>query len=301
MSITRQNLSVIIVSYKSENVIENCINSIDPEIEIIVVDNSNDNELKKKVEAKYKNVRCILSKENLGMGAGNNLGIKNINKDFAFILNPDVILEKDSLNEIFSVSKEIDDFAIIAPISNKNEFPNYILKKNHNFDSIKPFKVKSVDGFAMLLNLKKLNKFEIFINHKYFDENIFMYLENDDLCKRLNNLGENIFIVPKSKITHLGAKAVDNRYIKEIELSRNWHWLWSKFYYNKKHYGFFFALLNGLPSFISASIKFLLYLLIMNNEKSKIYFNRMLGFTNALIGKRSHYRPKLNNSNDLEN
>ena len=50
MSITRQNLSVIIVSYKSENVIENCINSIDPEIEIIVVDNSNNNEFKKNIE-----------------------------------------------------------------------------------------------------------------------------------------------------------------------------------------------------------------------------------------------------------
>ena len=48
MSITRQNLSVIIVSYKSENVIENCINSIDPEIEIIVIDNSSNDELKKK-------------------------------------------------------------------------------------------------------------------------------------------------------------------------------------------------------------------------------------------------------------
>ena len=50
MSITRQNLSVIIVSYKSENVIENCINSIDPQIEIIVIDNSNNYELKKKSE-----------------------------------------------------------------------------------------------------------------------------------------------------------------------------------------------------------------------------------------------------------
>ena len=48
MSITRQNLSVIIVSYKSENVIENCINSIDPQIEIIVIDNSNNYESKKK-------------------------------------------------------------------------------------------------------------------------------------------------------------------------------------------------------------------------------------------------------------
>ena len=46
--------------------------------------------------------------------------------------------------------------------------------------------------------------------------------------------------------------------------------------------GFFSALLNGLPSFISASIKFLLYSLILNKGKSKIYFNRILGFSNAL-------------------
>ena len=123
------------------------------------------------------------------------------------------------MNEIFTISKEIDDFAIIAPISDKKEYPNYILKKDHNFDSVKPFQVKSVDGFAMLLNLKRLNQFEIFRNHKYFDENIFMYLENDDLCKRLNDLGENIYIVPKSKIMHLGAKAVDSKYKNEIELS----------------------------------------------------------------------------------
>ena len=52
----------------------------------------------------------------------------------------------------------------------------------------------------MLLNLKKLNQFEIFKNYKYFDENIFMYLENDDLCKRLSDLGENIYIAQNLKL-----------------------------------------------------------------------------------------------------
>ncbi len=149
MSITRQNLSVIIVSYRSEHVIENCINSIDSEIEIIVIDNSNNDELKKKIESKYQNVRCILSKENLGMGAGNNLGIKNVNKDFVLILNPDVTLESDSLKEIFAVSSEIDNFGIIAPISSKHEYPNYVLKKGQDFNPDKPFKVKSVDEVAV--------------------------------------------------------------------------------------------------------------------------------------------------------
>ena len=130
MSITRQNLSVIIVSYKSDHVIENCINSIDSEIEIVVIDNSNNIQLKKKIETKYRNVKCILSKENLGMGGGNNLGIKNVDKDFALILNPDVALEKNSMNEIFIESKNIDDFGIIAPILSKDKYPNYILKGN---------------------------------------------------------------------------------------------------------------------------------------------------------------------------
>ena len=94
---------------------------------------------KKKIETKYKNVKCILSKENLGMGAGNNLGIKNVNKDFAFILNPDVALENNSIDEIIIASKEIDNFGIIAPISSKDEYPNYILKKGHNFDPKKTF------------------------------------------------------------------------------------------------------------------------------------------------------------------
>ena len=96
------------------------------------------------------------------MGAGNNLGIKNVNKDFAFILNPDVTLENDSINEILIASKEIDNFGIIAPLSNKDQYPNYILKKGHNFDPVKPFKVKSVDGYAMILNLKRLKKMDNF-------------------------------------------------------------------------------------------------------------------------------------------
>ena len=87
----------------------------------------------------------------------------------------------------------------------------------------------------MLINLKRLNQIN---NFYYFDENFFMYLENDDLCKRLNNKNENIYIIPKSKIKHLGGQAVNNLYKTEIELSRNWHWTWSKFYYNKKHYGY---------------------------------------------------------------
>ena len=292
MSISRQNLSVVIVSFKSDHVIHHCINSIDKEIEIIVIDNSNNTKFKKSIEEQYKNVKCILSSNNIGMGAGNNVGIKNTSKDFALILNPDVILEKNSIEEIIKASKSLEPFGVIAPISDKIQFPNYKLYKNenHKFDQSNPFKVKTVDGYSMLLNLKRLRKLD---NFNFFDENIFLYLENDDFCKRLRLNNENIYIVPKSKIRHLGGEAVDPKYEYEIELSRNWHWMWSKFYFNKKHYGYIKAFLTTFNNLISAKIKFFYFLIILNSHKRKIYQMRLSGLLNSMIGNKSFYRPKL--------
>ena len=292
MTISRQNLSVIIVSYKSDHVIHHCIGSIDKEIEIIVIDNSNNIEFKKNIEKKYENVKCILSPNNIGMGAGNNLGIKNLNKDYALILNPDVTLNKNTIDEIINASKVIESFGVISPISDKPQYPNYKLEKNenHKFNQIEPFRVKTVDGYSMLLNLKRLRNL---INFNFFDENIFLYLENDDFCKRLRSNNENIYVVPKSKIHHLGGEAVDPKYEYEIELSRNWHWMWSKFYFNKKHYGYLKATLTTLSNLISAKIKFFYYLVTFNNQKKKIYQMRLLGLLNSMIGNKSFYRPKL--------
>ena len=292
MSISRQNLTVIIVTFRSENVIHNCIQSIDSDIKVLVVDNSNSKEFKENIENKYKNVSCILSEKNSGMGAGNNLGIKNIKTDFAFILNPDIVLEPNSIDSLIEESQKLESFGIISPIEINKDYPNYKLIDNskENIDLKGPLKVKSVDGYSMLINLKRLNQINDFY---YFDENFFMYLENDDLCKRLNDKNENIYVIPKSKIKHLGGQSVNDLYKTEIELSRNWHWMWSKFYFNKKHYGYIFALFNGLPNFISSFLKFLVYL-ILNDKKKNIYLNRSKGFINALFGKSSSYRPKIN-------
>ncbi len=295
MSISRQNLTIIIVSFMSENVIHDCISSIPKDIKIIIVDNSNDKFFKNKIEKKYNNVHCVLSEKNIGMGAGNNYGLSKIDTDYGLVLNPDVVLKNDTIDEIIFASNQIDTFSIISPIMEEENYPNYKMNKVDNFinKKEKPFKVKSVDGFAMLLNLSRLKKLENF-KDEYFDENIFLYLENDDLCKRVIEHGENIYVVPKSKIKHLGAKAVDEKYKYEIELSRNWHWVWSRFYFNKKHYGYLNAFLKVCPIFISATFKMLFYCFI-NKRKKKIYLYRILGFLNAAVGKKSFYRPKINN------
>ena len=289
MSISRQNLSIVIVTFKSEAVIHECIKSIDKDIKIIVIENSNNIQFKEELELRYNNVTCVLSYDNLGMGRGNNFGIKKTETDFVLILNPDVILQNTTINELIKASQEISNFAIIAPISSDINYPNYKLdnEKKIIITNESPFKVKSVDGFAMLFNKKKLDKI---ILEDYFDENFFMYLENDDLCKRIVDAKEFIYVAPNSTIKHLGGKAVNKKYKDEVELARNWHWIWSKFYFNKKHYGYAIAFLEGFPKFFSNLIKYIFYSLIRNSIKQKIYLNRVSGFFNAALNKRSWYR-----------
>lgn len=296
MTISRLNLTFLIVSFKSNKIISKCINSIDSKIKIIVIENSNDIKFKNYLEKKYKNVKCYLSKENLGMGSANNLGIKYSKTNYVFIINPDVILNINTLKEIYKASKFINDFSILSPILSNKNFPNFKKIKNQNisYDVNKPFNVESVDGFAMLLNKKKIKKALKTKDFKFFDEKIFLYLENDDLCKNLIKKNEKIYIIPKSKVRHMGGKSVDNKYYKEINYSRNWHWIWSKFYYNKKHFGFLFAFLNTFPTALSALIKTIFYTIMLNNYKRKIYFSRLMGFLYSVTNQSSSYRPKIN-------
>ncbi len=288
MSISRQNLSVVIVTLKSEKVIDKCINSIDQNVPIIIVENSNNQRFKHDLESRYQNLKCILSGSNLGMGAGNNVGIKAATTDYVLILNPDATLEPNSLDKLFLASKKLSEFTILSPINVDLNFPNYKTNETSE-DKDTPFQVDYVDGFSMLLNKNK------FINDIYFDENFFLYLENNDLCIRIKRQGGSIYIVPTAKINHEGSKTVDTKYKEEVELSRNWHWIWSKFYFNKKNFGFYKAIKECLPTYISSILKFLFYSLINNGFKKKIYLNRASGFYNALIGKSSWYRPKIDN------
>ena len=284
MQITKDNLTIIIVTIKSEKVIEKCLNSIDPKVKKIIIENSSDENFTQKLKDKYQNIDCYNSGKNLGMGAGNNLGIKKSKTRYVMILNPDTILNNDTLDQIFKISKSLD-FAILSPISDKDNFPNYKIKNKTNYLEKDFFEVDQIDGYSMVIDKSKFDE-------KYFDENIFMYLENDDLCLRVKKKGEKIFILKNAKINHLGAKAVNEKFYNELEFSRNWHWNWSKFYYRKKHYSFVFAFIIGLPSFINSCLKCLFFLIFKNKFKFKIFFCKASGFYNSLINKKSWYRPR---------
>ena len=138
----------------------------------------------------------------------------------------------------------------------------------------------------MLINKSK------FKNEIYFDENFFLYLENTDLCLRQKNENEKIYIIKNSLIRHLGSYTTKQDKSNSLEYLRNWHWMWSKFYYNKKHYGFLSAITKILHNFISAMIKYIFYSILFNRHKKNIYKMRIFGLFNSIIGKKSFLRPE---------
>ena len=146
-------ITIGIVSYKSEKVIFNCLKSIKKIKKIIIFDNSNDHILKKSIIRKYPNIKVYLSKKNLGYGGGNNIILKKSKTPLVFLLTPDVILKKNCEKNLLNTLKKLkNNFSILSPISrDKNygfESKDILIKKDY-------FEVDFVKGFAMLVNKKK--------------------------------------------------------------------------------------------------------------------------------------------------
>ena len=280
MILNLKNITFIIVSYKSTGVIEACIKSLPKNSKIIIIENSKNFNIKKKFKNNRK-IKVILN-DNIGMGAANNIGIKKSKTQFAYILNPDVRFNQSTFKNLVNAIKQVDDFAIISPKNSNLKYPNYkIFHENHINKNI--LNVEYVDGFSMLINKKKFK-------NKYFDENFFLYLENNDLCKRIKSLGEKIYIIKNSSVKHLGGSSANSKFSEKIEYLRNWHWMWSKYFYNKKHYGFLVALFRVLPNLFSSIFKYLFFSFFVNKEKKMIYKMRYLGIINSIFGRKSWMR-----------
>jgi len=281
---TNKDLTIIITTFKSEDKIENCLNSINTSINVIIVENSNNEKFKHYIEKKYSNVNCMLTNQNLGYGKANNVGLRKATSKYSLILNPDTVLDAEAINNFFIFSKKNINFAMAGPAQSKKEFALVPSLENKNLNFLETDKI---EGFAMFLNMDK------FRSIGFFDENIFLYLEEIDLCRRARNVNEKIFILPAVKIFHFEGKSVNRLFSHQVELTRNWHWMWSLFYYNRKHKNYFFALILVLPKLFSALIKSFFYRICYKNKKKEIYTQRVSGLVNSIIGRPSWYRPTL--------
>ena len=273
-----KDISIVIVTFKSEDIISKCLKSIPNDIKVIIVENSKNEKFKKDLENKYKNVDCILTGNNRGYAAANNIGLNLVKTKYALVLNPDCILGHEAISNFFITANNVQDFHLIGPAQDQM---NNIDFKNTNF-----IEVENIKGFAIFFNMSKFS-------NKFFDENYFLYFEEIDLCKYVKKNNGKIYLDKNIIIKHVGGSSVKKLNIIELEKNRNWHWMWSTFYFHKKHKGFLLALIIILPKLISSFFKIIIYMLILNKEKHSIYVCRLSGIFNSIVGKKSWYRPSI--------
>lgn len=254
-------LSIIILNYNTPGLVYDCLKSIkehEPsfDYEVIIVDNSSED--KKAQDSQIKKILLstfyfLLSTPNRGFGAGNNAGAKVAKGEYLFLLNPDTVLTEDSISKMIGFiekHKEIGALTCLLGPDKKTLQKNFFGKfqslagltiRRYNYQTIDRskefFYSDIVTGAALMI------KRELFEKVKGFDERFFMYLEDDDLCKRLVDAGYKNAVLLTTKIIHLEGKSISkNSKRKKIYYE-------SQALYWNKHNG-------SVPTFLMKVVRF---------------------------------------------
>jgi N-acetylglucosaminyl-diphospho-decaprenol L-rhamnosyltransferase len=234
---TIYELTAIVVSFNSAHVLQRCIEALHAQgAKVIVVDNASDDgsvTLAEKLGA-----HVIRNTLNQGYGRANNQGIRAATTPYALIVNPDLVIEDGALAALMDAASRYPEAGIIAPTikepSGRIFFqPRSLLSKTlHNprgvlhvpdFEACTPF----VSGACLLI------KRDVFLAIGGFDENIFLFYEDDDLCRRMMDHGFHVIFVPQARALHLrGQSSSPAR--GRVYKSR-WHQAWSRAYVSRKY------------------------------------------------------------------
>ena len=133
---------------------------------------------------------------------------------------------------------------------------------------------------------------KIFFINDCFDKNIFLYWEETDYTKRASKKGFFAYQLNKVKVRHDKGKAVETTNINDSEKLKYlyiWHFIWSKYYFFKKHYGIIFSTIYFIPIFTRIIYRLSIYK-NSNLSKYKKYYYRLDGLKASFLNKKSSMR-----------
>lgn len=215
-------ISVIIVNFNGIKFLEACLRSVIKQLEdltheIILVDNDSKDQSIVFIKENFPMVIIIESKENLGFGKANNLGVANANGETLLLINNDTIL-LNNIKPAVEVLYSDESYGIVTinmldknqnyiPAVGKFPSPLRMLKISFSKDNRKEFTygnfnlkqnytVDWVTGAFMLIRKND------YLDLQGFDPDYFMYVEDVDLCKRMNNLRKLCVFVPYINYIH---------------------------------------------------------------------------------------------------
>ena len=271
------DLSIIIVSWNTKKITEDCLNSINRSLtnsrikyEIIVVDNDSRDgsvDMLKNYKLPTTNYKLILNKNNLGFGRGNNFGVEQANGKYILLLNTDMIVLNRAIEKLydFYIENEKRVHFLGAKLLNRDLTPQSSVARFFTLPVV--FASLLLKGDYWGLTRSSPNKFCqvdwisgacIMTTKKYydrlggFDKDIFMYMEEVDLLYRAKKLGLNTFFYPKSQIIHLGSASSNGKTFPILQVYKGF------LFFYKKHYSKFELFILRLILKLKAIIAYLI-------------------------------------------
>jgi GT2 family glycosyltransferase len=240
-------LSIIILNYNTPKLVIDCVSSIQQHLkiayEIIIVDNGSHSPVEARDIKKFRHTRLIEQSINLGFGGGNNLGAQEATGEYLWILNSDTILVDNSVERLLTWMDERPDVGIASPLlyldydctepqrdmyANFQSFKTLVTRRNRT-----PYRAQA-DGSAlvdMVVGAAMIVRRSLYEQLGGFDEKIFMYLEDDDICRRARKAGFRTAVYTKAQLVHLQGKSI------AINAKRKMLYYQSQSYYWRKHHG----------------------------------------------------------------
>lgn len=223
-------VSIIILSYNTKDLLHTCITSVRKHvttlpIEIIVVDNNSSDDSVKMIKKEFPFIKVIESRENLGFSKGINLGAEHAKGEYLLFLNSDCEFLDNSFEYMISFMEKHTQAGIVGGKMENND--GSMQRSYNNFYGIKDIAIMLFGREKAELLLKKGNEEQetdwvsggfmlvrssIFKQVKGFDEHIFMYTEDMELCFRVKKLGYKIYYFPDARVRHEGQGSSDRSF-----------------------------------------------------------------------------------------
>jgi N-acetylglucosaminyl-diphospho-decaprenol L-rhamnosyltransferase len=225
--------SVIIVTYNSADVIADSLKSIPFGNEVIVVDNaSSDNSA---VIASDLDATVIRLEKNIGFGAACNVGAKKARHEHLLFLNPDATLGEGCLEQLSKAFVRYPEVCAFNPKILHADGRQYFRKNNKlGYGELDNRGIPSEDSDITVISGAALAfRKTVFELLNGFDEKIFLYFEDDDLCLRVLASGHKVKYIHHAAVTHLLGKST--AYSARLDFFKEYHFMKSYRYVCRKH------------------------------------------------------------------
>ncbi len=299
------DLSVVIVNYNVKYFLDQCLQSVfgagkSLEMEVFVVDNNSVDGSNEMLAEKYPGVKLIANQENFGFSKANNQAIKQSKGRYVLLLNPDTILEDDTLVKVVEFMdkhpeggalgvKMIDGKGRFLPESKRSLptpsvafykifglaalFPkSKVFGKYHLgfLDNEEVHDVEVLSGAFMLLRAETLNKIGL------LDEDFFMYGEDIDLSYRIIKGGYRNYYFPKTRIIHYKGESTKKNSVNYVLVFYNAMLIFAQKHFSTKN-AKIFSMLIKLAVYLRAGVAII-------NRLFKTIIKPLLDFVLIFIG-----------------